>query len=133
MTLSSGPESSPTRGAGRRCGIVRLVIYRERHPYPIADLTAVGKDAEKRSRSTLSGQAQEHLVPLFPEFLGWFNPRTREHFLRESPATGPWSFARFERLYAGWAYLGAEHTTPCAHASPSWRRCTASATVPEIR
>jgi predicted Holliday junction resolvase-like endonuclease len=55
--------------------IVRLVVYRERHPYTTADLTAARKDAVKRSRSTLSGQVQEHLVPLFPELLSRFNPR----------------------------------------------------------
>lgn len=51
------------------------VSYRARYKHTDADLTEARADAVSRSRSVVSGKVQEHLAPLFPEFLQRFNPR----------------------------------------------------------
>ncbi len=51
------------------------VSYRAHHKHTDADLTSARADAVSRSRSVVSGNVQEHLAPLFPEFLQRFNPR----------------------------------------------------------
>lgn len=43
--------------------------------YTAADVTAARAQAVTQSRSVVSGKVQEHLAPLFPEFLGEFDPR----------------------------------------------------------
>ncbi len=55
--------------------IAWLLVYRARHKYTDADLVEARKDSITRSRSVVSGKVQEHLAPLFPEFLSQFNPR----------------------------------------------------------
>jgi predicted Holliday junction resolvase-like endonuclease len=54
---------------------VRGVSYRARYKHTDADLKTARADAVSRSRSVVSGNVQEHLAPLFPEFLQRFNPR----------------------------------------------------------
>jgi predicted Holliday junction resolvase-like endonuclease len=49
--------------------------YRARYRYTETDLTSARQDTLSRSRSVVSGKVQEHLAPLFPEFLTQFNPR----------------------------------------------------------
>jgi predicted Holliday junction resolvase-like endonuclease len=55
--------------------IVRLLIYKVRHPHTKDDLMEARKDSLKRSRSVVSGQVLEHIAPLFPAFIEQFNPR----------------------------------------------------------
>lgn len=55
--------------------IVWLFAYRVRHPHTKDDLTNARRDSITRSRSVVSGKVQEHLAPLFPEFIGQFNPK----------------------------------------------------------
>jgi predicted Holliday junction resolvase-like endonuclease len=55
--------------------IAWLLVYRARHPHTRDDLEKARHDSVARSRSVVSGKVQEHLVPLFPEFLRQFNPR----------------------------------------------------------
>jgi predicted Holliday junction resolvase-like endonuclease len=49
--------------------------YRASHKYTDADLKSARDDSVSRSRSVVSGRVQEHLAPLFPEFISQFNPR----------------------------------------------------------
>jgi predicted Holliday junction resolvase-like endonuclease len=49
--------------------------YRARYKHTDTDLTKARADAVSRSRSVVSGKVQEHLAPLFPEFLQRFNAR----------------------------------------------------------
>lgn len=55
--------------------IAWLLVYRVRHKYTDDDLTKARQDSISRSRSVVSGKVQEHLAPLFPEFISQFNPR----------------------------------------------------------
>jgi predicted Holliday junction resolvase-like endonuclease len=59
--------------------IVRLAAskasYQAHHKYTEADLKSARADSLLRSRSVVSGKVQEHLAPLFPEFISQFNPR----------------------------------------------------------
>lgn len=55
--------------------ILRLWVYKARHPYTEADVKGARKDSIDRSRSVISGKVQEHLAPLFPQFLSQFNPK----------------------------------------------------------
>lgn len=43
--------------------------------YTEADLANARQDSLTRSHSVVTGKVQEHLAPLFPEFLSQFNPR----------------------------------------------------------
>jgi predicted Holliday junction resolvase-like endonuclease len=52
-----------------------LYAYKLRHPYTKDDLVKARRDSVDRSRSVVSGKVQEHLAPLFPEFLSQFNPK----------------------------------------------------------
>jgi predicted Holliday junction resolvase-like endonuclease len=52
-----------------------LLVYKVRHPHTDVDLEKARLDSVTRSRSVVSGKVQEHLAPLFPEFLSQFNPR----------------------------------------------------------
>lgn len=52
-----------------------LVADRLRHKYTEDDLTRARQDSITRSRSVVSGKVQEHLFPMFPEFMSQFNPR----------------------------------------------------------
>jgi predicted Holliday junction resolvase-like endonuclease len=52
-----------------------LYAYKMRHPHTKADLVKARRDSVDRSRSVVSGKVQEHLAPLFPEFLSQFNPK----------------------------------------------------------
>jgi predicted Holliday junction resolvase-like endonuclease len=47
----------------------------ETHLYTEADLAEARQQAVTRSRAVVSGKVQEHLAPLFPEFMAQFNPR----------------------------------------------------------
>ncbi len=49
--------------------------YQAHHKYTDADLKSARDDSVLRSRSVVSGKVQEHLAPLFPEFISQFNPR----------------------------------------------------------
>jgi predicted Holliday junction resolvase-like endonuclease len=49
--------------------------YQANHKYTDADLKSARADSLLRSRSVVSGKVQEHLAPLFPEFISQFNPR----------------------------------------------------------
>ena len=55
--------------------ILRLWVYKARHPYTEEDVRGARKDSVDRSRSVISGKVQEHLAPLFPQFLSQFNPK----------------------------------------------------------
>jgi predicted Holliday junction resolvase-like endonuclease len=50
---------------------LHLATYR----YTYDDLEAARAQAVTQSRAVVSGKVQEHLAPLFPEFLAQFNPR----------------------------------------------------------
>lgn len=50
-------------------------VYRSTHGYTESDIASARRDSLARSRNVVSGKVQEHLVPLFPEFLAVFNPR----------------------------------------------------------
>lgn len=52
-----------------------LLAYRVKHPHTKEDLVKARKDSITRSRSVVSGKVQEHLAPLFPEFISQFNPK----------------------------------------------------------
>jgi predicted Holliday junction resolvase-like endonuclease len=52
-----------------------LLAYKARHPHTKEDLVKARKDSLTRSRSVVSGKVQEHLAPLFPEFISQFNPK----------------------------------------------------------
>jgi predicted Holliday junction resolvase-like endonuclease len=52
-----------------------LYAYKLRHPHTKADLVTARRDSVDRSRSVVSGKVQEHLAPLFPQFLSQFNPK----------------------------------------------------------
>jgi predicted Holliday junction resolvase-like endonuclease len=52
-----------------------LYAYKLRHPYTKDDLVKARRDSIDKSRSVVSGKVQEHLAPLFPEFLSQFNPK----------------------------------------------------------
>lgn len=52
-----------------------LFAYKLRHPYTKEDLRNARHDSIARSRSVVSGKVQEHLSPLFPEFISQFNPK----------------------------------------------------------
>jgi predicted Holliday junction resolvase-like endonuclease len=52
-----------------------LLVYKVRHPHTKEDLVKARKDSIIRSRSVVSGKVQEHLAPLFPEFISQFNPK----------------------------------------------------------
>jgi predicted Holliday junction resolvase-like endonuclease len=54
--------------------LVRGAVYRARHPHTAEDLADARRDSLTRSRHVTIGKAQEHLAPLFPEFLEQFNP-----------------------------------------------------------
>lgn len=53
---------------------VRYAGYMASHPHTAADLAAARADSLTKSRSITLGKTQEHLAPLFPEFLSQFNP-----------------------------------------------------------
>lgn len=55
--------------------LARGASYRARYRFTQDDLNSVRKDSVSRSRSVVSGKVQEHLTPLFPEFIAQFNPR----------------------------------------------------------
>lgn len=55
--------------------IAWLLFYQARHKHTDADLTRARQDSIMRSRSVVSGKVQEHLAPLFPEFISQFNPK----------------------------------------------------------
>lgn len=55
--------------------VVWLVADRLRHKYTEVDLKRAREDSITRSRSVVSGKVQEHLFPMFPEFMSEFNPR----------------------------------------------------------
>jgi predicted Holliday junction resolvase-like endonuclease len=52
-----------------------LLAYKVKHPHTKEDLVKARKDSITRSRSVVSGKVQEHLAPLFPEFISQFNPK----------------------------------------------------------
>jgi predicted Holliday junction resolvase-like endonuclease len=52
-----------------------LLAYKVRHPHTKDDLKNARADSISRSRSVVSGKVQEHLAPLFPEFISQFNPK----------------------------------------------------------
>lgn len=52
-----------------------LFVYKLRHPYTKEDLKKARHDSIARSRSVVNGKVQEHLSPLFPEFISQFNPK----------------------------------------------------------
>ena len=52
-----------------------LLVYMAKHPHTTDDLRRARHDSIARSRSVVSGKVQEHLAPLFPEFIGQFNPK----------------------------------------------------------
>jgi predicted Holliday junction resolvase-like endonuclease len=54
--------------------LVRYTAYRARFKFTDADVKAARDDSKTRSRSIISGKVQEHLAPVFPEFLAQFNP-----------------------------------------------------------
>jgi predicted Holliday junction resolvase-like endonuclease len=54
--------------------LIRYTSYRARFKFSDADLKAAREDSKTRSRSVISGKVQEHLAPVFPEFLSQFNP-----------------------------------------------------------
>jgi len=55
--------------------VASRVSYQAHHKYTDADLKSAREDSVSRSRSVVSGKVQEHLAPLFPEFISQFNPR----------------------------------------------------------
>ena len=55
--------------------VVWLYAYKLRHPHTKDDLVKARRDSIDRSRSVVSGKVQEHLAPLFPEFISQFNPK----------------------------------------------------------
>jgi predicted Holliday junction resolvase-like endonuclease len=55
--------------------LARHAVYRSSHRYTDSDIEIARRDALVRSRNVVSGKVQEHLVPVFPEFLELFNPR----------------------------------------------------------
>jgi predicted Holliday junction resolvase-like endonuclease len=59
--------------------IVRLAVskasYQARYKHTDADVRSARDDSLMRSRSVVNGRVQEHLAPLFPEFIQQFNPR----------------------------------------------------------
>lgn len=55
--------------------LVRHALYKARYKYTDGDLTNARQDSLTRSHHVVSGKVQEHLAPLFPEFLSQFNPR----------------------------------------------------------
>jgi predicted Holliday junction resolvase-like endonuclease len=59
--------------------IVRLATskasYQASYKYTDADVRSARDDSVMRSRSVVNGRVQEHLAPLFPEFISQFNPR----------------------------------------------------------
>jgi hypothetical protein len=55
--------------------VASRVSYQAHHKYTDADLKGAREDSVSRSRSVVSGKVQEHLAPLFPEFISQFNPR----------------------------------------------------------
>jgi hypothetical protein len=54
--------------------LVRFTAYRARFKFTDVDLKLAREDSKIRSRSIISGKVQEHLAPVFPEFLAQFNP-----------------------------------------------------------
>jgi hypothetical protein len=52
-----------------------LYAYKLRHPHTKADLVKARRESVDKSRSVVSGKVQEHLAPLFPDFLSQFNPK----------------------------------------------------------
>jgi hypothetical protein len=52
-----------------------LYAYKLRHPHTKADLVRARRESVDKSRSVVSGKVQEHLAPLFPDFLSQFNPK----------------------------------------------------------
>src|SRR6478735_5458931 len=54
--------------------LIRYMSYRARFKFTDADLKHAREDSKSRSRSIISGKVQEHLAPVFPEFLARFNP-----------------------------------------------------------
>lgn len=56
-------------------GVAWLYAYRIRHPYTKEDLAKARQDSITRSKSVVTGKVQEHLAPLFPEFINQFNPK----------------------------------------------------------
>jgi Endonuclease related to archaeal Holliday junction resolvase len=55
--------------------LTRHASFRASHKYTDGDLASARQDSLTRSRHVVSGKVQEHLAPLFPEFLSQFNPR----------------------------------------------------------
>jgi len=55
----------------RRDRDVHLRTYR----YTEEDLARFGQEAIRQSHAVVSGKVQEHMAPLFPEFMTEFNPR----------------------------------------------------------
>jgi predicted Holliday junction resolvase-like endonuclease len=53
---------------------VQYAAYRASHPHTAADVAAARQDSLSRSRSVTLGKTQEHLAPLFPEFLSKYHP-----------------------------------------------------------
>jgi predicted Holliday junction resolvase-like endonuclease len=56
-------------------GVVWLYAYKLHHPYTKDDIAKARKDSIDRSKSVVTGRVQEHLAPLFPEFIEQFNPK----------------------------------------------------------
>jgi predicted Holliday junction resolvase-like endonuclease len=53
----------------------RHASYRAVHKWTDADLDEARHDSVTRSRSVVSGQVQEHMAPLCPDFFEQFNPK----------------------------------------------------------
>jgi predicted Holliday junction resolvase-like endonuclease len=55
--------------------VAYLIVYTVKHPHTKGDLKKARQDSITRSRAVVSGKVQEHLAPLFPEFISQFNPK----------------------------------------------------------
>lgn len=53
---------------------VKYASYKASHPHTTADVAAARRDSLTKSRSVTLGKTQEHLAPLFPEFLSKYHP-----------------------------------------------------------
>jgi predicted Holliday junction resolvase-like endonuclease len=69
--LLAGKVAEESAAEAIRQRDLHLATYR----YTEADVETARQQAVTRSRSVVSGKVQEHLAPLFPEFLGQFSPR----------------------------------------------------------
>lgn len=69
--IQAGQDAETRAAEALRQRDLHVATYR----FTEADMAKARHQAVTRSRAVVSGKVQEHLAPLFPEFLSEFNPR----------------------------------------------------------